>query len=54
MTAASNARTLAPRTSDHSVLDMVVGRLLEWMVNSVEDVRARLHRGGRPARRSLA
>ena len=38
MTPASN-----PRTSP--ILDTVVGRLLEWMVNSVEDLRARWYRG---------
>jgi hypothetical protein len=29
------------------LLDAVVGRLLEWMVNSVEGVRERLHRNTR-------
>jgi hypothetical protein len=37
----------ASRSADHLMLEVVVGRLLEWMVSSVEGVRARMHRGAR-------
>jgi hypothetical protein len=42
MTAASITH---PRVSQHPLVDTVVGRLLEWMVLSVEGVRARFYRG---------
>jgi hypothetical protein len=38
MTPASHSRT--------PLVETVVGRLLEWMVISVEEIRERLHRGG--------
>ena len=47
MAAASPTRTLVPRTSEHPLLETVTGRLLEWMVNSVEGLRARLYRNVR-------
>jgi hypothetical protein len=48
MAAASHphSHSLSPRSSEPSLVDTVVGRLLEWVVNSVEDTRARLHRRG--------
>ena len=48
MAAASHPHSysLATRFSEPSLVDTVVGRLLEWVVNSVEDTRARLHRRG--------
>jgi hypothetical protein len=42
MTAASVTQ---PRAPQHPLVDTVVGRLLEWMVLSVEGVRARFYRG---------
>ena len=47
MAAASPTRNVVPRASEHPLLETVAGRLLEWMVNSVEGLRARLHRNGR-------
>jgi hypothetical protein len=41
------AHSNASRSSDQLSLEVVVGRLLEWMVNSVEGVRERLHRSMR-------
>jgi len=35
------------RSSDQILLETVVGRLLEWVVSSVEGVRDRLHRSAR-------
>jgi len=44
MAALTPSRPHTAPPSDHPVLDTVLGRLLEWMVQSVEEVRARLDR----------
>jgi hypothetical protein len=48
MAAASppSPRSFAPRGADSPLLEAVVGTLLEWVVSSVEEVRARFHRNG--------
>jgi hypothetical protein len=46
--AAGGVLVSPPRRVDHPLLEMAVGRLLEWVVSSVEGLRdRRLHRGRR-------
>jgi hypothetical protein len=44
---AVSAPVSAPRSAEHPLLEMAVGRLLEWVVSSVEGLRDRQLRRGR-------